>query len=111
MTEVGYEGPAVCGKEDVARFEVAVENPVLVGIMDGAADIGHDSSGPCKGSGRLAKVLAEGAAGHILHGEPWQTIAFAGLVDGDDARVGEAGGGLCLQPEPLEFLGPCESST
>jgi hypothetical protein len=87
-----------------------VENPVLVGVMDGAADLGHEAGGPCKGSGGLAKVLAEGAAGHILHGEPWLAIAFACFVDGDDARVGEPGGCFRFQPEPLDFLRACKSS-
>ena len=44
--EVSDERVTVGGEEDIARFEVAVEDTVLVGVMDGAADIGDETCGP-----------------------------------------------------------------
>ncbi len=44
QTEVADLGDAVFGQQDIGRFQIAVHDPVLVGMMDGAGQ-GFDQAG------------------------------------------------------------------
>ena len=108
--EVGHLQPRLVGfdllvgrDEDVVRLDVAMDDPVpvreaerleqLLGIGDRRFDreraARHDQ-------------LLEAAALDHLHGDVVRALGLAAVVDGDDVRVGEAGGRLRLAPEALD---------
>ena len=53
-------------------------------------------------SGPLADQLGQGPAVDVLHDDEVGALALAPVVDRDDVRMGEVGGGLGLPPEALD---------
>ena len=79
------------------RVHEAAERPAPLGLAEAV------------GPGRRVDLdddLAEGPAADLLHREPEAAVPeLAPVVDGDDARVLEAGGDLRLDEEPRPHLG------
>ena len=98
--EVGELGAAFGGDEDVAGFDVAVDDVFRVGVMQGVADLGDDFQrlrGVQAGAGEDA--LEVGAI-DVFHREIEQPgTRLAEVVNGNDARVLEPGEGLRLTTE------------
>ena len=101
-------------EEDVPRFEVAVEDAALVGVVDGAGDAGDEPGGGgslAEGRGLGAgKLFSERSPFHELHHEVMAAHGFADFVDGNDVRVFQLRGGLGLGAEAFHFLVGGESS-
>ena len=118
---VHHQDLAELADHEVVGLEVAVHHAAAVGEGHGLADAGegveeaaerppggrlHEAVGP----GRLVHLFddgAQGAAAHLLHGEPEAGVGqHAVIVDGDDARVLELGGDPGLGEEAgAEVLG------
>jgi hypothetical protein len=93
----------VGGDEHVVRLDVAMDDPVAVReaerleqlllVRDRGLDreraAGHDQ-------------LLQAAALDHLHGDVVRPLGLPAVVDGDDVRMGQAGGGLRLAPEALD---------
>ena len=87
-------GMALVIQQDVGRFQVAVKDAALVGVVNGVGDLRHDPRG-------LARVVLEVSEGFFhppavdqLHAEVALILEGADLVDRDDAGVVECGDGL-----------------
>jgi hypothetical protein len=92
-TEIGETG-FVAVEEDVGRLEVAVEDALGVGGGEGDGDFAEERGGLAGREGPLAETVGEVAAVDVVHREIRVRGGAAGIVDGDDVRVAEAGDGL-----------------
>jgi hypothetical protein len=84
--EVQHERPAVGADHDVARLEVAVDDVLLVGVVDGVGDVAQRLE-------RLAELqlqAAQGAALDVLHHDEAAAVLLGHAVDRDDVRMGQA---------------------
>ena len=70
QAEVGDLRGAGAIKEDVLRFDVAVEHAFLVRVLKRVAELGHQSEGFAGGESARALHLAERDAVHIVHEQP-----------------------------------------
>ena len=76
--------------EDVRGFEVAVDDAVVVGVGDGAADLEEDIEGAIDGDFFGAEETAEVATGDAFGDEGEPAVGGGGDVeDGEDVRVVE----------------------
>ena len=99
--EVGHLDAAVAGEQDVGRLDVAVDEPGAVGGVERLRHLGGEP-------GRLPRVdrrgvveaLPQGLPGHELHDDGLGARLRAGVVDGHDAGVGQAGRRHRLLAEP-----------
>ena len=91
-------GPAVhLRHQHVARLEVAMDDPLLVGVLDGLADRHEQLQPGCHRHPCLVAILGDRHALHQLHDEE-------GLVGRRDAAVVDAGDvGVIHQREGLPF--------
>ena len=94
--EVGDIRIAMFIREDVRGFEVAVQDPPAVGVVDGQ---GHVAEAGGLGAGVEPRGLGEIAAGDVLHREVLQALMFADFIDRHDVRMVERGHRLGLGAE------------
>ena len=87
---------------DVGRLEIAVDDARGVGVGDPVQDLLHHRQLVFEGRepAALEQVL-QVLALEQLHGHEEPPGVFAELVEGDDVRVVEPGGGLSLPQEAL----------
>ena len=103
--EVRDLGGAVGGQEDVTRLQVAVDDPAVVGRLDGLSQRGDERRGPAGGEGSDRKPLGETSPFDELHREVRSPVVVADVVDLHDVGVSQARGGLGLALESLPFVG------
>ena len=91
--------------QDVRRLDVAMQNPLLVGVVDAATD-GDEEIEPRVDRQPLAiAVVGDRLARHVLHGEERLTVlGVSGLVDLGDARMTHPGERLALGLEAVGEL-------
>ena len=101
--EVGEADAAGRGDEHVAGLDVAVHDAGLVGgvqrVGQGDADAHHLVDLEL---GLLVEHLAQRQPGHVLHDDGLVAALADGVVDGDDARVVDAGDGDGLAAHPVD---------
>ena len=102
--EVGEVGGAVAVEEDVRRFDVAVEDAVVVEVVDGAGDLGDEVDGFVERQRSVAEECSQIVAVDEIHGAPQLPFLVTGVVDRHDARVADAGGQTRLGEEPAALL-------
>jgi hypothetical protein len=90
---------------NVGRLHVAVEDPLLVRVVEAAADLGDDpelllTGQAVGGDHRVGEV----AAFEKLHGDEEGVFGLAQLVDRDDVRMLELGRGPGLPLEAREGI-------
>ena len=71
--------------------------------LDRLQDLLEDAESPFRGQRRLVAddVAQSVTAGDVFHGEEQDARVVALVVDGDDVRMGQPGGGARLADEPL----------
>src|SRR4030095_7353893 len=99
---------AVCIEQNVSRFDVAMENSVLVRVVDRTRHLGDYF---CRLPNRhrcTAYHFIKLTAFDEFHAEIAGAVAFAYFVDGNNARMIETGSGFRLATESLKvrFRGP-----
>ena len=103
--EVGDLDPAAVGlvaDQHVLRLHVAVDQAGAVGGGEGGDDRLEQRQRPGGRHRRLlADHVAQGVAGDVLHGQEDDAVVVALVVDADDVRVVELGGGPRLAHEAL----------
>ena len=101
-TKIGKMRFAFYIEQDVSRLNVSMHNPVLMRVMHGARHL-RDEFRRLPDRHRLAPDhFIKLAAFNKLHAEVTGAIALAHLVDGNDARVIEAGGSFRLPAKALQ---------
>jgi hypothetical protein len=107
QAEVGDPGRARLVDDDVGRFEVAMEDVVVVRVLYRTRRLHHPARQVGEGVvGVGAQQLVERAAGHQLHGEVELVALGAGVPHAHDVGMaGQLGGRLRLALEPLRLLG------
>src|SRR5207249_138969 len=99
--EIGEMRFAFCVKQNVSRFYVSMQNPVLMRIGNGASQLGHQFR--CV-TDRHRFALCDGielAALHESHAEVTCAVALSDFVNRDDARMVQAAGGFCFETKAL----------
>jgi len=91
--EVAQLDRAVAGPEDVGGFDVAVDDPVGVGISQRLGDLAGDAGGFVERQGTPAEEhVPQVLALHVFHDDRGQPAVGDNVVDRDDVRVLEPGG-------------------
>ena len=104
--EVGDLHLALRRDQYVARLHVAVHDAVGVRERQRVGDLGGDA---CRVQSTQASVrlqdLPQRLPGDVLHHDEGGVVFLTPVVDRDDVRVVEPGGGLRLSPEALHVGG------
>ncbi len=100
QAEVGDLDQAALGDQHVLRLDVAVDQPGPVGGAEGGEHRLQDvQRGPDGERAAVAQQVAQGAAGHVLHGEENVSAVRALVEDVHHVGVGELGDRLGLADE------------
>ena len=101
QAEVGDLHAALAVQQDVLRLDVAVDDALLVGVLQGVADLRHDPQRLLRLQVAVAQQLPQVDAVHVLHDEVVEAAGLAEIVDGDDVGMAEPGQGAGLAVEAL----------
>ncbi len=82
-----------------------MQNPALVGVMDGPGDGRHQPRGRAQVARVTLDVRGQIAAVDELHAEIVLALVFADLVDWHDVGMVEVGGGFGFEAKTLEVGG------
>ena len=104
QAEIADLGDSLGGQEDIARLEVAMDDPGRVGGMDGAREGLGQRGGLARGHGLLGQPLGEAAALGEFQREIGAMVVLADGVDGDDVRMSQPGDGVGFGPKPFDLL-------
>ena len=94
QTEVGDAHLTQGVQEDVGGLDVAVEDALVMGVLQGIADLLDDLDRLAGGERGVADEFLEVGAVHELHEEVEQVIPLAEVEDGDDVGMLEPCQGL-----------------
>ena len=102
QAEVHDDRLAAPVEHDVGRLQVAVDDPVVVGVLHGPGDACGRSGRPRRGSRNRPGPTRRGErfASNEGHGQEVGAVDLADVVDGADVGVLEGGGRLGLADEP-----------
>ena len=92
-------------EKDISGLEIAMEDGALVRVVDGPGDFHEEACGLAgiERDGVCGQALSERAAFDELHAEKRTPVLLAHLVNGNDIRMVEPGGGLGLGTESLHL--------
>jgi hypothetical protein len=100
--EFGDEGVAVAGEQDVLGLDVAVDDAMLMGVVQRLRRLPRDPERVVKRELPLApKPVAQTLALDERHGEPQVPGGVTGVVDREDVRMLQPGGEADLALEAL----------
>ena len=100
--EIGELPSLVAGVKHVGRLDVAVDDPLAMGVAEGAGQLARGLVRLGKRHPLAIQPVGEGLAGQKLHDQERLLDVEPDVEDGHDGGVGDAGGGLGLALEPLE---------
>jgi hypothetical protein len=104
QAEVGHVGIVVLVDQDVGRFQVAVQNSLLVGILQCLGHGQHDACSLAAGQRPGSQPPGQRLALHVLHAEVILAIDVADLVHGGNVAVVQARRGLGLDEKALQIF-------
>ena len=93
--------PALLVEQDVLRLDVAVDDALLVRVLERLADGRHDHQRLLRRQLPRLQQLPQAHAVHKLHQQVIEAVGLAEVIDGDDVGMVEPGQGLRLAREPL----------
>jgi hypothetical protein len=92
-------------EEDVARFEVAVDDPLAVRLVERIGDLTGDVERLFDRQRTFVEPLAQRFPVEVLHHQVRRAVSVADVVEGADVRVVQRGDALRLAIEPRLELG------
>ena len=102
QSEVEDLGLPALGDEDVRRLDVAVDDPLGVGGVQGVGKLDSQLEQLLRLEGLSSDAVLERLALQELHGDEGLALVLVDVVDRTDVGVVEGGAGLGLAPEPLQ---------
>jgi hypothetical protein len=89
-------------EQDISRFDVSMQDAVFVRVMNGASYLCNELRRlPCRHR-VTADYFIKLTAFDEFHAEIAGTLALAYFVDGNNARMIEAGGSFCFPTKALQ---------
>ena len=109
-TEVGEYGPVVSRGEDVARFDVAVHDAVVVCLGKTGRHLLTDVGGPPYAEcALLTEQIPQGRPLNQFHDDPRTSVLLGHVEHGDDRGVAELRGASCFPehagPQNFDLVG------
>ena len=105
QAEIGDPRLIVFINDNIGRFEVAVQDAVLMRVMNGSGN-GFDVGGrTLRGQWTIPHDLGQRPTGHIVHREEVLAVVFADLVDGHNVRMLQTRNGLGFGLKAFDFGG------
>ena len=105
QTHIGQLHDALRVDHDVLGLDVAVDQAVGVGVLEGVADLDDDLEGLLLAENlAVGEVVGDGLALDVLHDEVVVAARLADVDGLDDVGVVELAGGLAFLVEPLDVL-------
>src|SRR4051794_13460092 len=89
-------------QQNVSRFDVTMQNPMLMRVMHGAGHFCDQFRRLPDWHRRMSDYFVQLSAFDELHAEIARAISLAHVIDGDDAWMVEAGGGFCLPAKAFQ---------
>ena len=102
--EVGDAWFALFIDEDVGGLEIAMEDALLMGVVNGLGNFPDERGSLREGKGACAEGISETFAFDEFHGEEVVAVFPADFVNGNDVGMAEARDGLGLNFEAADFL-------
>lgn len=97
---------AVAGNQNVGRLEIAVDDELAVGVIDGIAEGEEDAKASGEGQGVLVAVLVQPESFDKLHDKVRQAVlAGAAVEQARDVGVDQRGEDLAFHAEAFEGAG------
>src|SRR5262245_14361250 len=104
QAEIRHARLAVGIEKNVGRFEVAMDDTVLMGVVHRRGDSSHQLSGPAGRERLLAGQVPQMPAFDVVHRKILPSFVFSDFVNGHDVRMMQVGGGLSFDAETLDEL-------
>ena len=105
QAEVGQHHPTVIGGEHVAWLDVAMDHAAGMGIVETRRDLVEEVGNAAVVEANVHQV-GQGWTFDVLEDQVWHAaLVLAEVVDGDDVRMAQVGGGARFTAEPLHELG------
>ena len=101
QAEIGDLDAADPVEQHVFGLDVAMHDPLIVGVLQGVANLRHDRQGLARGQPARADRLPQVDAIDVLHHQPADFAGLAKIVDGHDVGVIEPGQSAGLAGKPL----------
>ena len=104
--EIGDLHLTLGAQHDIGGLDIPVHHAALVAVVQGGEHLLHDleDGGHGKALATLQHLL-QGAARHMLHGDPGVAVILAIIIDRDDMGVVQSARGLGFTPETGHCLG------
>ena len=101
QAKVGNLHAAAFVQQHILRFDVAVDDALVVSVLQRLADLWHDGQGLFRSQTSGLQRLTQIHTVHIFHEEEVIAVRFAEVEHHDDVRVGQSCQGLSLPRESL----------
>ena len=105
QAEIGQHDPTVFGGEHVARLDVAMNHAVGMGVVETRCDLVEEVRYAAVVEADVHQVGQGWTFDVLEHQVRHAALILAEVVDGDDVRMAQVGGGARFTAEPLHELG------
>src|SRR4029077_3421804 len=92
------------GQQYVGRLDVAVDDAVIVRVVQADGDAAQEPDGCRPAQAPLGHAAGEAAPGHVLDDHVGRPLDFAEVVDVDDVGMAHPGDRLGLVPEASDAI-------
>jgi len=105
QTEIADERFAPAIEQDISRFEIAMENALVVSVLNSLRDLRHEQDALTRFLAERTARLQQTSVCCILHGEKRRAVRrLTDMVDRNDVGMIEACGCLGFSPETCQRL-------